>query len=392
MNGDEMNSASILMNLAPAAPAATATATAGAEQASPCAGAFDQTLAGVQSQYGIVADVPETEPVTLELASSLLLPGTLPVGQGVVKVQPVAEPDMESGGDAAEDAAETGVAAILAQMLAGSSPVVANEPPPVADAAVQATSMQSAAPLSGGAKPVVEGTPRIEKAGEGGSSASDDKSGIAPGAVAATLDSAAADSQPPAATMLQEKSFDMPSGSAQPAQSSTQSGSTAQAVVQAAASALREVAPAAASTGAVHATLRQPVGSARWADELGNHLVLMSVRGQQQGSLTLTPEHLGPVEVQISVNRDTANVWFGAQHADTRTALAEAMPRLRELLASSGLSLGQSGVSEQAPRENPVPPSFLAGGGPRGIDADASVENAAPAWRVWRPGHIDTYA
>jgi flagellar hook-length control protein FliK len=390
MNGDDMNSASILMNLAPAAPAAPATA--GAEQASPSAGAFDQTLAGVQSQSGMVADLQETDPVTLELASSLLLPGALPAGQVVVKVQPVGEADMEGRSDVAEDAAETGVAAILAQMLAGSSPVVANEPPPVADAAVQAISVQSAAPLSGSAKPVVEGAPRIEKAGEGGSSASDESSSTAPGAVAATLDSSAADSQPSAATLLQEKSSGLPSGGAQPAQSSTQSGSAAQAVVQAAASALREVAPAAASTTVAHATLRQPVGSARWADELGNHLVLMSVRGQQQGSLTLIPEHLGPVEVQISVNRDTANVWFGAQHADARTALAEAMPRLRELLASSGLSLGQSGVSEQAPRENPVPPSFLPGGGPLGIDADAAIENASPAWRVWRPGLIDTYA
>jgi len=390
MNGDEMNSASILMNMAPAAPAVPMTA--GTEQTSPCAGDFDQTLAGVQSQYSIVADVQETGPVTLELASSLLLPGTLPAGPGVVKAQPVAEADLEGGRDVAEDAAETGVAAILAQMLAGSSPVVVNEPPPVADAAVQAISVQSAAPPSGGAKPVVEGTSRMEKAGECDSSAADENPGSAPGAIAATFDSTAADSQPSAATLLQEKPFDSPSGGAQPAQSPAQSGSTAQAVAQAAASALREVAPAAASTAAVHATLRQPVGTARWADELGNHLVLMSVRGQQQGSLTLTPEHLGPVEVQISVNRDTANVWFGAQHADTRTALAEAMPRLRELLASSGLSLGQSGVSEQAPRENPVPPSFLSGGGPLGVDADAVVEKAAPAWRVWRPGLIDTYA
>ena len=109
-------------------------------------------------------------------------------------------------------------------------------------------------------------------------------------------------------------------------------------------------------------------------------------------TLTLTPEHLGPVEVQISMNRDTANIWFGSPHADTRTALAEAMPRLRELLASSGLSLGQSGVSEQAPRENFAPPASLAGSRTSGVDADTVIEKAAPAWRVWRPGLIDTYA
>ena len=385
-----MNSASILMNLAPAASAAPATA--GAEQALPCAGGFDQALAGAQSKYGIVADVQETGPVTLELASSLLVSGVLPAGQGVVEVKPVAEADTEGDSDLAGDDAEAGVAAILAQMLAGSSPVAANETPPVADAAVQAISVQSAAPLPGGVKPAAEATARTEKDGEGASSASDGNSDEAPGAFAPTLDAAAADSQPAAVTALLEKPFDLPSGGSQPPQSPSQSGGTAQAVVQVAASALREASPEAESAGPVHATLRQPVGTARWADELGNHLVLMSVRGQQQGSLTLTPEHLGPVEVQISMNRDTANVWFGAQHADTRAALAEAIPRLRELLASSGLSLGQSGVSEQAPRENPVSPPFPAGGGARGGDADAVLEKAAPAWRVWRPGLIDTYA
>jgi len=87
------------------------------------------------------------------------------------------------------------------------------------------------------------------------------------------------------------------------------------------------------------------VGSPRWANELGSRLAMMSVRGQNEGSLTLTPEHLGPLEVRISVGQDTTNVWFGAQNADTRAALADAIPRLREMFAASGLSLGHAGVS-----------------------------------------------
>jgi flagellar hook-length control protein FliK len=79
---------------------------------------------------------------------------------------------------------------------------------------------------------------------------------------------------------------------------------------------------------------------------------MLSARGQHDGSLTLSPEHLGPLEVRITVSQNTDNVWFGAQQADTRAALAEAMPRLRELFAEAGLALGESGVSQQAPREN----------------------------------------
>ena len=142
----------------------------------------------------------------------------------------------------------------------------------------------------------------------------------------------------------------------------------------------------------VRASLHEAVGSARWADELGSRMVMMSVRGQQEGSLTLTPEHLGPLEIQISVSKDTANVWFGAQHADTRTALTEALPRLRELLAASGLSLGQTGVSEQAPRR-PAPASDDSRrSGPAAISDAGVSEVTTPAWRHLRAGLIDTYA
>jgi flagellar hook-length control protein FliK len=138
--------------------------------------------------------------------------------------------------------------------------------------------------------------------------------------------------------------------------------------------------------------IREPVGSPRWAEAIGARLVLMTMRGQQEGSLTLTPDHLGPVEVQISVNKDTANVWFGAQHADTRAALADAMPRLRELLAGSGVSLGQSGVSEQTPRRAAADAMSGRSGGGAGAEIGGVTEVAAPAWRSLRSGLIDTYA
>ncbi len=95
----------------------------------------------------------------------------------------------------------------------------------------------------------------------------------------------------------------------------------------------------------VHST----VGSPRWANELGSKLAMMSVRGQQEGSLSLTPEHLGPLEVRITVNQDSTNVWFGAQHADTRAALTDALPRLREMFEASGLSLGRPACRSRCP-------------------------------------------
>ncbi|MBC7984066.1 MAG: flagellar hook-length control protein FliK, partial [Candidatus Obscuribacterales bacterium] len=62
-------------------------------------------------------------------------------------------------------------------------------------------------------------------------------------------------------------------------------------------------------------------------------------------------EHLGPMEIQITVKDDRATVWFGASHAETRTALEQALPRLRELLQAQGLTLTDAGVFREPPRE-----------------------------------------
>ena len=96
-----------------------------------------------------------------------------------------------------------------------------------------------------------------------------------------------------------------------------------------------------------------PVGNAQWADELGARLTTMTEQGRHAASLRLSPEHLGPLEVRISIQDDQASVWFGAAHADTRAAIEHALPRLREMFAAQGMSLADAGVFREAPREQP---------------------------------------
>ncbi|MEO8308287.1 MAG: flagellar hook-length control protein FliK [Pseudomonadota bacterium] len=98
-------------------------------------------------------------------------------------------------------------------------------------------------------------------------------------------------------------------------------------------------------------SLQHNVGTARWAEELGSKLTMMASQGQMSGSLTLSPEHLGPLHVQIDMKNDVTSVWFGSQHADTRAALNDALPRLREMFDASGLVLGDAGVSRDTPRQ-----------------------------------------
>jgi flagellar hook-length control protein FliK len=95
------------------------------------------------------------------------------------------------------------------------------------------------------------------------------------------------------------------------------------------------------------ADLKSPVGTPGWEDEIGAHLTWMTQKGLETGSLRISPEHLGPVEVNISVQNADASVWFAANHPDTRAALEQALPRLREMFASQGMNLADSGVSRQ---------------------------------------------
>lgn len=136
------------------------------------------------------------------------------------------------------------------------------------------------------------------------------------------------------------------------------------------------------------ATLRAPVGTHAWKDELGTQLTWMALNGREAASLRLSPEHLGPVEVRISMNDGGTSVYFGASNPETRNALEQSLPRLREMFASSGLVLADAGVSRDAPR-NAFKPSPQANA-LRGV-SDASSEASVTSITSTRAGLVDTY-
>ncbi len=89
-----------------------------------------------------------------------------------------------------------------------------------------------------------------------------------------------------------------------------------------------------------------PVRDLAWGERIGERVVLMAGNQLKTAEIRLSPAELGPLRVQVSVDDGATNVTFHAQHAVTREALEQAMPRLRELLADSGLSLGQASIGE----------------------------------------------
>ncbi|HEV2440938.1 MAG TPA: flagellar hook-length control protein FliK [Steroidobacteraceae bacterium] len=139
-------------------------------------------------------------------------------------------------------------------------------------------------------------------------------------------------------------------------------------------------------------TLASPVGTGAWTEELGAKVTWMAHQGIESASLQLSPEHLGPLQVTISVHDGQASVWFGAAQQDTRTALQQSLPQLRQLFSNQGLTLADAGVSREPPRGQGRQSSTRPAAGVSGVTA-VTLEgpvNGTPA--TGGLGLLDTYA
>lgn len=137
-----------------------------------------------------------------------------------------------------------------------------------------------------------------------------------------------------------------------------------------------------------------------WETNLSQRLTKMLETGTHEAVLRVAPEHLGSIEIRISLHEGQVSVRFGAAVADTRTALEQAIPRLRELLGQEGLALANAAVATSLGREaRPVglsPVAVLAATTSASIRNERSPESRA-ADLPSRPtrsrrGELDTYA
>jgi flagellar hook-length control protein FliK len=102
-----------------------------------------------------------------------------------------------------------------------------------------------------------------------------------------------------------------------------------------------------ASTAAT-ATIATHLAAAGWDRGLGEKVVWMAGQKLQVAQLHLNPPELGPLQITLTVNNDQASAQFVSQHATVRDAIEAAMPRLREMLAEGGLTLGNTSVSAES--------------------------------------------
>jgi flagellar hook-length control protein FliK len=137
-----------------------------------------------------------------------------------------------------------------------------------------------------------------------------------------------------------------------------------------------------------------PVGQSGWDNAVGERIQWMVGHNLQQAEIKLTPPHLGPLEIKISLHNDQTSVNFIAAHAATRDALEAAIPRLREMFGGINLNLANVDVSQQqSGSSGNGAHSASSADGYFGDDTVGSVGvSAAPVVHLQSRGVVDTYA
>jgi flagellar hook-length control protein FliK len=98
-----------------------------------------------------------------------------------------------------------------------------------------------------------------------------------------------------------------------------------------------------------------PVTSPEFDAVFAARISVAARAGVESASIALNPPELGPVELRVNVIESQAHVHFAAESRLAREAIAEALPRLLEMLAAQGLELAGGSVSAELPRREPQP-------------------------------------
>jgi flagellar hook-length control protein FliK len=124
-------------------------------------------------------------------------------------------------------------------------------------------------------------------------------------------------------------------------------------------------------------TVSSPLGSKGWAEEFSQKITWMGTQQNQVVELHLNPPNLGPLDVVLKISDSQATALFTSPHSAVREAVENALPRLREMLADNGITLGNTMVSDQSSRDRSA--DGFAGNGSAARAQRESADNAPVA-------------
>ncbi len=130
--------------------------------------------------------------------------------------------------------------------------------------------------------------------------------------------------------------------------------------------------------------------------ELVSEVRFMLKGGLQQAELHMNPEDLGPIQIELNLRANVADIGFNAANATTRDGISQSLPQLKDMLGQQGLSLGQTSVGSQNAGQQ-QPSSEQARTQPGAVPHDGRPSSPTETVRLGttpnrRPGGLDLYA
>ncbi len=98
-------------------------------------------------------------------------------------------------------------------------------------------------------------------------------------------------------------------------------------------------------------SLPTPMNNAQWGEDFSSKVSWLANQKIQFAEIHLNPADLGPIEIKIHMQNDQANIVMNSQHASVRDLLELNGHRLRDMMESSGVGLGQLDVSDQSAQQ-----------------------------------------
>ena len=86
------------------------------------------------------------------------------------------------------------------------------------------------------------------------------------------------------------------------------------------------------------------VGTPRFIDETAQQVTWLAKNGIEHAEIRVKPAELGPISVRIEMQNNEAIISFAVTQPETRVAVEDALHRLQEMLAESGISMGETSV------------------------------------------------
>ena len=143
--------------------------------------------------------------------------------------------------------------------------------------------------------------------------------------------------------------------------------------------------------------IEAPVGSPRFVNETAQQVTWLVKNGLSEAEIRVRPADMGPISVRIEMNQNEATISFAVTQPETRAAVQDSLHRLTEMLADSGISLGEANVggqnfTRQSPDGGAAGRSRVTFAPGRGDDGSAGIPAAGRMIPERARGLVDTFA